>query len=77
MAEFTDDWMVEQVEYLLSVGPSRYLFRRLVDEGSGLDPEEERFRIDGDDLAGMCFAISQIAEHFNVDWRRNDTHRTD
>ena len=58
------DRIVEAIEYLRDVFPSRKLFDDLVAEGSHGD---EVFTITGDDLAGACWALNELMEIFEVE----------
>lgn len=58
------DSATESVQYLLSVFPGRKIFQELVDEGARGD---EVHTITGDDLAGACWALNNIAEYLGVE----------
>lgn len=58
------DSAMDSVKYLLDVFPSRKLFNELVNEGARGD---EVHTITGDDLAGACWALNDIAEYLGVE----------
>lgn len=54
----------ESVKYLRNVFPSRAIFDALVVEGARGDEEH---RINGDDLAGACWALNDLMEYLGVE----------
>lgn len=64
--EVVTDQVKENLQYLRDVFPSRGIYDRLVQEGAYGD---EIHRIDGDDLAGACWALNNLFDILSVEPR--------
>jgi hypothetical protein len=59
----TEDEIIEALSYINGVFPPAAVYDRLVEEGAYGD---ETHTIQGDDLAGACWHLHQLMEHFGI-----------
>lgn len=59
----TDDEIIDAVDYIRGVFPGKGVYDTLIEEGAVGD---EVHTIRGDDLAGACWHLNQLMEHFGI-----------